>query len=60
MANVLDGVKELLTREDLPKFDRGPRTTDLPLSSNPLWLMLALFLQGGRYDRSTDEERRRV
>ena len=60
MANVLDGVKELLTREDLPNFDRGPRTTDLPLSSNPLWLMLALFLYGGRYDCGTDEERRGV
>ena len=60
MVIVLDGVKELLTREDLPKYDHGPRSLDLPLSYNPVWLMISLFLQGGRYDRSTDEERRRV
>jgi len=59
MRLALDGVTELLTREDLPKdpYDRGPRTTDLPLSSNPLWLMLALFLRGGKHDCNTDEGR---
>ena len=45
----------MLTLEDLPEFKRGPRSLDLP--SNPLWLMLALFLRGGRYDCGTDEER---
>lgn len=60
MAIVLDGVRELLTREDLPESNRGPRSLDLPLSSNPLWFMLAVFLQGVKYDRSTDEKRRRV
>ena len=60
MAIVLDGVTALLTYRDLPKEERGPRSLDLPLSSNPLWFMLAVFLQGVKYDRSTDEKRRRV
>lgn len=60
MRRALAGERELLTREDLPESDRGPRTLDLPLSSNPVWYMLRLFLTGGRYDRSTNEERRRV
>ena len=44
----------MLTLEDLPESKRGPRSLDLP--SNPLWLMLALFLNGGRYDCGTDEK----
>lgn len=60
MAIVLDGVTALLTYRDLPESNRGPRSSDLPLSSNPLWFMLAVFLQGVKYDRSTDEKRRRV
>ena len=55
---VLDGVTALLTREDLPDYKRGPRSLDLP--SNPLWLMLALFLNGGRYDCDQNEKRSRV
>ena len=54
-AIVLVGVIGLLTYLDLPETKRGPRSLDLP--SNPLWLMLALFLRGGRYDCGTDEER---
>lgn len=52
---VLVGVTALLTYRDLPEYKRGPRSLDLP--SNPLWLMLSLFLRGGSYGRSTDEER---
>ena len=52
---VLVGVTALLTYRDLPEYKRGPRSLDLP--SNPLWLMLSLFLRGGVYGRSTDEER---
>ena len=55
---VLVGVTALLTYRDLPDFDRGPRSLVLP--SNPLWLMLALFLNGGRYDCDQDEKRSRV
>ena len=54
---VLVGVTALLTYRDLPEYKRGPRSLDLPLPSNPLWLMLSLFLRGGVYGRSTDEER---
>jgi len=54
----LGGVTALLTYLDLPETKLGPRSLDLP--SNPLWLMLALFLRGGRYDSGTDEERRGV
>jgi len=57
-AIVLGGVTALLTYLDLPETKLGPRSLDLP--SNPLWLMLALFLRGGRYDSGTDEERRGV
>ena len=53
MVIVLGGVTALLTYLDLPESKRGPRSLDLP--SNPLWLMLALFLRGGRYDCGTDE-----
>ena len=52
---VLVGVTALLTYRDLPDFDRGSRSLDLP--NNPLWLMLALFLNGGRYDCGTHEKR---
>ena len=55
---VLAGVIGLLTYLDLPESQRGPRSTDLPASI--WWLMLALFLYGGRYDCGTDEERRGV
>ena len=54
MRLALDGVTELLTREDLPESKRGPRSLGLP--SNPWWLIVALFLRGGKHDRSTDEK----
>ena len=57
-AIVLGGVTALLTYLDLPETKLGPRSLDLP--SNPWWLMLALFLRGGKHDCNTDEGRRGV